>query len=102
MRPRFTFFPSVFRYAPLKKIPKYTELQNEGQREIPIVFVKTDGKIDFSVFPYIDNAMPFSAMSSDTEKYDKNYNRWNVPLKLAFATTTHKMQGATCPGNCIT
>lgn len=46
--------------------------------------------------------IPFAAKCDETVKYDKNYHRWQIPLKAAYATTTHKMQGSTARGNCVT
>ena len=61
-----------------------------------------DDDIEYSVIPSVRNIISFTAHCDDTEKYDKNYHRWQLPLKASFATTTHKMQGCTAKGNCVT
>lgn len=66
------------------------------------MLVRMDDDIGYSAVPSMLNILPFTAQCDDTEKYDKNYHRWQLPLKAAFATTTHKMQGSTAKGNCVT
>jgi ATP-dependent exoDNAse (exonuclease V) alpha subunit len=56
----------------------------------------------YSLSTLISNIVPFTAVCDDTRKYNTYYNRWYMPLEVAFAITTHKMQGATCTGNCVT
>lgn len=56
----------------------------------------------YSLSTLLSNIVPFTAICDDTTKYSTNYNRWHIPLEVAFAITTHKMQGATCTGNCVT
>lgn len=73
-----------------------------GQMEIPVVLVKMDDDIGFSIIPTIPNIIPFTEQCDDTIKYGNHYHRWQLPLQNAFATTTHKMQGSTVKGNCVT
>ena len=72
------------------------------QKELPVVFVQMDSDIGYSVIPSIPNVIPFTEQCDVTEKYEKNNFRWQIPLVAAFATTTHKMQGSTVKGNCVT
>ena len=72
------------------------------QKEIPIVFVQMDNDIGFSVSSSIPNVIPFSEHCDLKDKFDSHYHRWQIPLRAAFATTTHKMQGSTVKGNCVT
>ena len=72
------------------------------QKELPVVFVQMDNDIGYSVIPSIHNVIPFTEQCDVTERYGKNYFRWQIPLVAAFATTTHKMQGSTVKGNCVT
>ena len=72
------------------------------QKELPMVFVQMDNDVSYSVIPSIPNVIPFTEQCDVTEKYGKNYFRWQIPLVAAFATTTHKMQGSTVKGNCVT
>ena len=72
------------------------------QKELPVVFVQMDNDVGYSVIPSIPNVIPFMEQCDVTEKYSKNYFRWQIPLVAAFATTTHKMQGSTVKGNCVT
>ena len=64
-------------------------------REIPTVFVKMDLPIGYSISKTIPNVIPFVAITTDHDIYRKNYHRWQIPLELAFAITTHKVQGTT-------
>jgi ATP-dependent exoDNAse (exonuclease V) alpha subunit len=70
-----------------------TTSRGNSQIEIPIVFVKMDDDI---------LAIAVASNPDTTVKYDKKYHRWQIPLKAAYATTTHKMQGSTAKGNCVT
>ena len=72
------------------------------QKELPVVFVQMDNDIGYSVIPSIPNVIPFTEQCDVTERYGKYYFRWQIPLVAAFATTTHKMQGSTVKGNCVT
>ena len=56
----------------------------------------------YSLTTSLPNIVPFTAICDDNQRYDTHYNRWYIPLEVAFATTTLKMQGATCTGNCVT
>ena len=44
----------------------------------------------------------YSHTARRNKKIDKNYHRWQIPLRAAFTTTIHKMQGSTAKGNCVT
>lgn len=66
------------------------------------MFVKMDKDSGYSLSTSMSNIVPFTAICDDTRKYNTYYNRWYIPLEVAFAITTHKMQGATCIGNCVT
>jgi ATP-dependent exoDNAse (exonuclease V) alpha subunit len=76
--------------------------RNIVKREIPVVLVRMDDNIGYTAVPSMQNILPFTAQCDTTEKYDKNYHRWQLPLKAALATTTHKMQGSIAKGNCVT
>ena len=54
-----------------------------------------DLPIGYSISRTIPNIIPFVAITTVDDKYSKNYHRWQIPLEPAFASTTHKMQGAT-------
>jgi hypothetical protein len=70
-------------------------------KEIPTVLVQMENDLGISVIPSMPNVIPFTEECDKTEKYD-NYHRWQLPLTLSFAMTTHKMQGSTAKGNCVT
>lgn len=69
--------------------------------EIPVVFVKMDSNLGFSFINSMENVVPFTEVLDEGAKYN-NYQRWQLPLIPSFATTTHKMQGSTVIGNCVT
>ena len=69
--------------------------------EIPVVFVKMDSDLGFSFIESMKNVVPFTEILDEGAKYN-NYQRWQLPLIPSFATTTHKMQGTTVIGNCVT
>ena len=54
-----------------------------------------DIKLEYSIGTEGTNVIPFVAVCSEEEKYNKNYHRWQIPLEPSFACTTHKMQGST-------
>ena len=54
-----------------------------------------DINIQYSIGHDGTNIIPFVAICSQDEKYNKNYHRWQIPLEASFACTTHKMQGST-------
>ena len=72
------------------------------QNELPVVFVKMDNDVGYSIIPSLPNVVPFTEQCDITEKYSKKYHRWQIPLVAAFATTTHKMHSSTVKGNCVT
>ena len=76
-------------------MPRPSEFHELIDREIPTVFVKMDLPIGYSISQTIPNIIPFVAITTDDDKYSKHYHRWQIPLEPAFASTTHKMQGAT-------
>lgn len=69
--------------------------------EIPVVFVQMDSNLGFSFINSMENVVPFTEVLDEGVKYN-NYQRWQLPLTPSFATTTHKMQGSTVIGNCVT
>ena len=69
--------------------------------EIPVVFVQMDSNLGFSFINSMENVVPFTEVLDEGAKYN-NYQRWQLPLTSSFATTTHKMQGTTVIGNCVT
>lgn len=73
-----------------------------SQKELPVVFVQMDNDVGYSIIPSIPNVVPFTEQCDQTEKYLRVYHRWQIPLEASFATTTHKMQGSTVKGNCVT
>ena len=54
-----------------------------------------DNTIGSSISKSIPDIIPFVGVCRETDKYNKNYHRWQLPLEPAFACTTHKMQGTT-------
>lgn len=62
-------------------------------REIPIVFVKMDLDIGYTV-DVLPNVLPFTAIQDDIKAMHA-YHRMYMPLLPAQATTTHKAQGTT-------
>ena len=78
-------------------------LDSDGDpKEIPIVLVKMDDDIGISICFTIPNVISFGEMCDDRIKYKNDFHRWQLPLRAASATTTHKMQGSTVHGNCVT
>jgi hypothetical protein len=73
---------------PTDLIPLQSTFHSIEQREIPIVLVKMDNTIGYSIFTDNLNMIPFAAVCRG-EKYCKSYNRWQLPLEPAFACTTH-------------
>lgn len=61
-----------------------------------------DANLGFSLIDTMPNVVPFTDVLDEGIKYANNYQRWQLPLTAAFATTTHKMQGSTVVGNCVT
>lgn len=76
--------------------------ESSNQKELPVVFVQMDNDVGYSIIPSIPNVVPFTEQCDVSEKYLKIYHRWQIPLVAAFATTTHKMQGSTVKGSCVT
>ena len=76
--------------------------QPQDQREIPVVFVQMENDNGYSINSTIPNIVPFTEQTDVTEKYQKKYHRWQIPLVPASAITTFKMQGSTVKGNCVT
>ena len=76
-------------------MPQPSEFHEVIDREIPTTFVKMDLPIGYSISRAIPNIIPFVAITTVDDKYSKNYHRWQIPLEPVFASTTHKMQGAT-------
>ena len=72
------------------------------QKELPVVFVQMDNDVGYSIIPSMPNVVPFTEQCDVSERYSKIHHRWQIPLVAAFATTTHKMQGSTVKGNCVT
>ena len=71
-------------------------------KEIPIVLVKMDDDIGFSICSTMTNVIPFGEICDEYIKFKNDFHRWQLPLRAASATTTHKMQGFTVNGNCVT
>jgi ATP-dependent exoDNAse (exonuclease V) alpha subunit len=69
---------------------------------MPIVFVEMDDNNGYSITSNDKTIIPFTAQCDVSTKIDKEYHRWQIPLRAAFASTTHKMQGSTARGNCVT
>jgi hypothetical protein len=79
--------------APDITLPPVNTFHTMPTREIPIVFVKMDVDIGYTV-DVQPNVLPFTAIQDDT-KAMKLYHRMYMPLLAAQATTTHKAQGTT-------
>jgi hypothetical protein len=79
--------------APEDTLPYSKSFHLLSNREIPIVFVRMDIDIGYSVDKE-KNVLPFT-MRKDDGKILKKYYRWYMPLLPAQATTTHKAQGTT-------
>jgi hypothetical protein len=82
-------FPQFVGKIYVKNPKSFHLLPNRG---IPIVFVRMDIDIGYSVDKEI--VLPFTMMK-DNRKILKKYHRWYMPLVPAQATTTHKAQGTT-------
>ena len=76
-------------------MPSPSSFHTIENREIP----NTDGSTES--IPNIPNIIPFVAVTSLEEKYNKHYHRWQLPLEHAFACTTHKMQGVTASNGAV-
>lgn len=64
----------------------------KAHREIPIVYVRLDATINFSILPNIPNVIPVVAQSTYMEN---KISRIQVPLLPAHAVTVHSCQGMT-------
>jgi hypothetical protein len=82
--------------------PEENHWDDNYQKELPIVFVQMDNDIGISVFSNLPNVIPFSAVCDSNDKFLNDYVRYQIPLRAAFAITTHKMQGSTVKANCVT
>ena len=82
-------------------MPSPTTFHTITDREIPTVFVQMDLQNKYSIDPANQNIIPFVAVTSPEEKYNKHYHRWQLPLEPAFACTTHKMQGVTANNGAV-
>ena len=80
---------------PTSLMAKPSEIHEVIDREIPTIFVNMDLPIGYSISRTIPYIIPFVAITTVDDKCSKNYRRWQIPLEPAFASTTHKMQGAT-------
>ena len=76
-------------------MPEVSTFHIGDDREIPTVFVQMDLPIGYSISSTTPSIIPFVAVTTEADTYNKYYHRWQLPLEPAFATTTHKMQGAT-------
>ena len=76
-------------------IPEVSTFHIGDDREIPTVFVQMDLPIGYSISSTTPSIIPFVAVTTEADTYNNYYHRWQLPLEPAFATTTHKMQGAT-------
>jgi hypothetical protein len=61
-----------------------------------------DNDNGYSINNLIPNIVPFTEYTDITEKWEKLYHRWQLPLVPAAGITTFKMQGSTVKGNCVT
>jgi hypothetical protein len=86
---------------PTELMPLVKDLYQGYKHEIPVVFVKMDIIIG-GISGVNDNTVPFSTICDSSDIYDGKYHRWQLPLRAASATTTHKMQGTTAIGNVVT
>jgi hypothetical protein len=80
--------------VPACAVPQVNTSHTLNDREIPIIFVRMDVDIGYTVDKHIPNVIPFSAIA-DTIMINKSYFRMFMPLIPAQATTTHKAQGTT-------
>ena len=87
---------------PDRFIPVATGGDFQERREIPVVFVEMDNDNGYSINNQIPNIVPFTEYTDITEKWEKLYHRWQLPLVPAAGITTFKMQGSTVKGNCVT
>jgi hypothetical protein len=87
---------------PDRAIPDARGNESQEQREIPIVFVQMEIDNGYSLNSGIPNIVPFTEQTEITERFEKLYHRWQLPLVPAAAITTFKMQGSTVKGNCVT
>jgi hypothetical protein len=61
-----------------------------------------DDDAGFSIVPTVSNVVPFAELCDNYCMFANDFQRWQLPLRPASATTTHKMQGTTVTGNCVT
>ena len=77
-------------------------LEFHSNKDLPVVLVQMDNDIGFSISDRVPNMILFTEHDDSSEMYLRKYRRWQISLVAAFATTTHKMQGSTVRGNCVT
>jgi hypothetical protein len=80
--------------VPLCALPLENTFHTLNEREIPIVFVRMDVNIGYTVDKLSPYVIPFTAISNNG-MINKTYFRMYMPLIPAQATTTHKSQGTT-------
>jgi hypothetical protein len=80
--------------APEDTLPDPKSFHLLPNREIPIVFVRMDIDIGYSVDKE-KNVLPFTIMKDDG-KVLKKYHRWYMPLLPAQVTTTHNFRRRRC------
>ena len=74
----------------------------EEVREIPTVFVKMDKDSVYTVSTTQANVITFTAQCNIERRYlQGNYQRWQLPLVPASATTVHKAQGTTAKSGVV-
>jgi ATP-dependent exoDNAse (exonuclease V) alpha subunit len=74
---------------------------HNSSNEMPIVIVVMNDN-NGRLFNNYKKQSNHTAQCDITTKIDINYHRWQIPLRAAFATTTHKILGSTAKGNCVT
>ena len=77
-------------------LPKVNELHAlEKDRIISAILVQMEKPTEYSVSSEQPNVLPFTPLTCKDKKYLGKFHRAQIPLRPAFATTTHKAQGIT-------
>lgn len=83
--------------------PKVNTLHLIVNREIPVVLVRMDKYEGIPLYKNDPKVVPFTEISSNTtyKFMGYRYNRWQLPLALASAITTHRSQSLTAHNGAV-